>query len=511
MTNYVLGVDVGTQSLKVAAYTIQGQLVYQTSEAYSTWHNSSGHSEQDPNDWWQALQRSLQRVTDTIDKACIKGMSLAATSSTVLLTDKDLKPIDKAHCWMDQRSAKEEDDINKNLLKIVRDRLRYSGEKTSIEWMLTKSLWFKKNYDLTDKRIVEQLDWLNYKLTSRLVGSQCNATCKWSYVKRLGGFSEDFLDEIGLAGITKHWPHTIIPVGEQVGLITSETAISLNLPINMPVFQGGIDAHIGMIGAGALETGKLKMTTGTSFVHLIHHDQPIFNNALWGPYDEPLVENLWLLEGGQLSCGSIISWFLQEFYPAECDKSAIYAELEREIKLISPGSDGLLILDSWKGNRTPYKTPYATGAMIGLTLSHTKYHIYRAILETIAFGTKNIIRTFEASGVEVHEIIAGGGGTVNESWMQIISNVTGLPITIPKDAEIGTKGASIIAIYGLGYFDSLIDASNNMVKNEKTFYPNMTQKRQYDVLFDNYLELNHVLFPIMEKMKKGGQRSEQYS
>lgn len=501
--NLVLGMDFGTQSLKVGVYSIAGEHIFTASASYKTQHRKNGYSEQDANDWWKALNETMKTVSQNVDSRSIKAISLCATSSTVVLTDDKLNPIAPAQCWMDQRATHEEEDINHNRLPQVVDHLRFSGRKTSIEWMTTKSLWLKNNYDLTNKMIVEQIDWINYQLTGQLVASKCNATCKWNYVEQLGGFSEPFFEAVNLQGITKHWPPHVINVGDQVGAVKSGIAAQLGLVAGIPVYQGGIDAHIGMIGSGALEPGKLSMITGTSFVHLMHHDEPIFNDSLWGPYDSPLLDGHWLLEGGQLSCGSIISWFLQEFYTGRTDKDEVYKELEKEILTIDAGSEGLMVLDSWKGNRTPYKTPHATGAFIGLTLSHNKYHIYRAILESIAFGTKNVIRTMEQSAIPVDRIIAGGGGTHNQCWMQIISDVTGLPISIPEDIETGSKGAAIIAAYGLGEYPSLIDASSAMVVMKKTYHPDLEKTRKYDELFEIYLNLNEVLFPIMKKLKDG--------
>ncbi|MCJ1908288.1 FGGY-family carbohydrate kinase [Planococcus ruber] len=506
----VLGMDFGTQSLKIGVYSIAGEHIFSASASYPTQHRKNGYSEQDANDWWKALKTAMDKMAQAIDLSLIKAVSLCATSSTVVLTDKNLKPIAPAQCWMDQRAIQEEEEINSNQQKHVINQLRFSGGKTSIEWMTTKSLWLKKHYDLTDKRIVEQIDWINYQLTDQLVASKCNATCKWNYVEHLGGFSEPFFDAVDLRGITGHWPSNILNVGDQVGIVTKAAAAQLGVEAGIPVYQGGIDAHIGMIGSGALEAGRLSMITGTSFVHMMHHDKPILNDSLWGPYDSPLVKGHWLLEGGQLSCGSIISWFLQEFYSGRFDKEEVYKELEQEVLSINAGSEGLMMLDSWKGNRTPYKTPHATGAFIGLTLSHSKYHIYRAILESIAFGTKNVIQTMNQSGITVDRIIAGGGGTHNKCWMQIISDVTGLPISIPEDIETGSKGAAIIAAYGLGNYSSLTAASSAMVKMKKTYYPDLDKTQKYSELFDIYLNLNEALFPIMKKLKDGeaGQREQ---
>ncbi|MEK9199383.1 FGGY-family carbohydrate kinase [Ureibacillus sp. FSL E2-3493] len=500
---YLLGIDLGTQSLKIGIYNEKGNLLLKESVSYPTFHSNRSLSEQNPDDWWNALKKALKRANNNINLSLIDGISVCATSSTVLMTDQNYQPIIPAQCWMDQRAVAEEEEINNNTNSIVKNRLLYSGQKTSIEWMTTKSLWLKHNYDLTNKFILEQLDWINYKLTGEVVASQCNATCKWNYVKQQNGFSEEFFNEIGLEGITKHWPNRILKVGEQVGTITETVAEELGLKAGTPVFQGGIDAHIGMIGSGSLEPGHLSMIMGTSFVHLMHHEQPIFNDALWGPYDSPLIENYWLLEGGQLSCGSLISWFLNEFYTDCTNLDEIYLELDEKIKEINAGSEGLIILDSWKGNRTPYKNPYASGAFIGLTLSHTKFHIYRAILESIAFGTKNVIQTFKNSSIPVNKIIAGGGGTKNASWMQIISDVTGLPIFIPKDQETGTKGTAIIAAYGIGLYSSIKEASEQMVEMERVFEPNWVNKEKYENAFEIYRELNTLLFPIMKKLNKG--------
>jgi ribulose kinase len=500
---YILGVDIGTQSLKLGIYDTLGNLVVQEGASYATFYNQEGFAEQNGFDWWDALHVALKKSSKKIDLISIKGLALCATSSTVVLTDNHYQPVAPAQCWMDQRSVKEEDEINGNNSGVVKNYLQYSGQKTSIEWMTTKSLWLKRHYDLKGKYILEQIDWMNYMLTGEVAASKCNASCKWNYVEGLGGFSEEFFTEIGLEGITNHWPKTVLNVGDKVGEITESASEYLGLKQGTPVFQGGIDAHIGMIGSKALEPGNLNMITGTSFVHLIHLDHPIFNDSLWGPYDSPLIENHWLLEGGQLSSGSIISWFIKEFYPDKTDLSSVYDELEENIKTIDPGSEGLIVLDSWKGNRTPYKNPYASGAFIGLTLAHSKYHIYRAILESIAFGTKNVIETFKHSSIHVEKIIAGGGGTNNSSWIQIISDVTGLPIYIPKDKETGSKGAAIIAAYGIGAYPTVKLASNHMVNMEKIYYPDPNKTAKYDSIFESYLELNQLLFPIMKKLKAG--------
>lgn len=499
-SSYVMGVDIGTQSLKVGIYNSQGNKVLIERRKLHTNHYKNGYAEQNPNDWWEALKSCMDSVRKKIETSTIKAITVCATSSTVLLTDERLTPIGNAIMWMDQRNVNEEEKINTE--KNIEDTLKYSGGKVSVEWMTTKSLWFSNNYDLTNKYIVEQLDWINYKLTNELVASACNASCKWNYVKSEGGFNHAYYEKIGMENILDHWPKKVVNVGEKIGKITERSSIELGLNPDTIIFQGGIDAHIGMIGSGAVDYGNLSLITGTSFVHLIHHYDKVFQNNMWGPYDSPLLEDYWLLEGGQLSAGSIISWFLSEYYENNIDMDKVYDELNYHTSQIEIGSEGLLTLDHWQGNRTPYRDPHAKGAIIGLTLAHNKYHIYRSILESIALGTTNVIKTMQSLGVPINKIVVGGGLTQNHLLMQMISDCAYIPIYLTDDIETSVKGAAIVAAYGLGFYDTLQDASNEMTNLTLTYTPDPTNYAKYQVLYDDYIKLNEILNPFIRNINK---------
>lgn len=496
--SYVMGVDIGTQSIKIGIYNVQGECILIEQKSFLTNYYENGFVEQNPNDWWESLKECMGKVHKKINISKIHAMSVCATSSTVLLTDKKLNPISNAIMWMDQRNIKEEETINAT--SDTTDILKYSGGKVSVEWMTVKSLWFNNHYNLSEKFIVEQLDWINYKLTDRLVASTCNASCKWNYIKSQGGFNTDFYEKLGMKDILNHWPSEILDVGEKIGNLSESASLELGLNTDIDVFQGGIDAHIGMIGSGSVEYGNLSLITGTSIVHLIHHDSPIFQKGMWGPYDSPLIDDYWLLEGGQLSAGSIISWFLREYYTNQTDTKKIYEELNYHISHLEIGSEGLLMLDHWQGNRSPYRDPYAKGAIIGLTPGHTKYHIYRAILESIALGTTNVIDMMRRSDVPINRIIAGGGLTKNSLLMQMISDCANTPIYLTDDIETSVKGAAIVASYGLGVYDTLQEASYGMTNLTLTFEPKSENYKEYKELFENYIDLNRVLNPFIKKM-----------
>lgn len=496
----VAGIDFGTQALKISLFTLEGRLVWRGERAYPTVFPLAGRAEQKPEHWWQALVEVLKEAAKSVLLSRIEGIGVCATSSTVLVVDEAGVPQTPALLWMDNRAVDQAKAINENADTAVKEVLRYSGGKVSEEWMVAKALYLKEHGCLTPgRKVVEQLDWINFKLTGRWAASQCNAVCKWTY-QAGKGFSPAFFDAIGLPDYQKLWPQEVIPVGDRVGEVTEQAAAELGIAPGIPVIQGGIDAHIGMLGAGAVEPGVMSLIMGTSFVHLVHTEKPVFHDGLWGPYENAILPDQWLIEGGQLSCGSLTTWFLQQFYPhvsAE-EMGSVYEEVVAEAGKIGPGSDGLVMMDSWQGNRTPYRNPLVTGSMVGLTLAHTRYHIFRAILEATAYGTRNIIAAFEDSHVPIKRIIACGGGTKNALWMQILSDVTGLVIETLEETEAGSKGAAIVAAYGLGKYPSLADAAKANIQSGRVYTPQKEAQEKYDRYFAAYLDLHVALFPIMK-------------
>ena len=231
----------------------------------------------------------------------------------------------------------------------------------------------------------------------------------------------------------------------------------------------------------------MAMIMGTSFVQLCFSEQKLQLDGLWGPYDAPIIPNAWLLEGGQTSAGSIVKWYMREFGVDKLDNP--YAYMNEQIEGIAPGADGLVALDFFQGNRTPYKDANAKGVIYGLTLSHTKAHIYRALLESVAFGTKNIIDSFEKNGSPVNTIVGCGGVTKDKVWMQIISDVTGKPIVVTEDAGASALGCAIVASVGSKAYTNFEEATRGMVKEAYVVEPNPQTHAVYEGIFEKYVEI----------------------
>ncbi|TGE31693.1 FGGY-family carbohydrate kinase [Desulfosporosinus sp. Sb-LF] len=505
----LLSADFGTQGVRVAVMNQFGALVKMAFAEYPTSYPQPGWAEQDPQNWWQAFKQALAICLGSVeDVNQLRGLTICSTSSTVLAVDDTGKPLIQAILWMDNRAVKEAERINQS----GHSRLQYSGGSDSVEWMIPKVLWLKENCsDLYNRSslIVEEQDWLNFRLTGRWVASRCTATCKWNYADVEGGWSPDFMSEIGLEDYAEKLPIDVIPVGQHIGKIRSETAKELGIPEDIMVFQGGIDAHIGLLGMGAVEPGQMGIIMGTSFVHLAQLPDAIYRPGLWGPYPNALVEGLWLLEGGQVSCGSLTRWFKDHFaadlkytHPEE----EPYQVLADEAAKIPPGSEGIVVLDTWQGNRTPYRDPLVKGSFWGLTLSHTRAHLYRALLESVSYGTRNILESFSATNFKIQQLIASGGALKNRLWLQIIADVTSLPIRLPSFSEAGILGCAICSASGLGLYSNLLEASKAMVCYGEEIYPDPANYELYSFYFNQYKKTYELLAPQMHQMYRFQQR-----
>src|SRR5437660_1535746 len=188
---------------------------------------------------------------------------------------------------------------------------------------------------------------------------------------------------IDLEDVRSKWPSEIVAPGEVVGPLTASAADHLALTTSTLVVQGGADAFIGMIGLGVARAGQLALVTGSSHLQLAVTGSPISAPGLWGSYADVVYPNRHVLEGGQSASGSMIAW-LCRFIGPDVDLQ----QLNHEAAELPPGSEGLIVLDHFQGNRTPYTDALSRGALVGLSLSHGRAHVFRAMIEGICFGTR---------------------------------------------------------------------------------------------------------------------------
>jgi ribulose kinase len=353
---------------------------------------------------------------------------------------------------------------------------------------------------------VDETDFFTLRLAGRMTASLDTATAKWNYARPLGGWPRDFLDAAGAVRLAEKWPREVLPVGRAVAPIREAVARQVGLPPGTLIVQGGIDAHAGEIALGAVQPGDLAMIMGSSTCHMAQSREPVFGN-IWGPYPDALVEGMFTIEGGQTATGSIVQWLVERFgadaaREASSRRLDVYEVLDAQAAALPPGSEGLLVLDCFQGNRTPLKDPLARGAIVGLTLKHGLPHLLRAVYEGIGFGTRQILEEMSAHGFKLERLYAGGGGARSRLWTQIQADILGQPLLLPREKETMALGAAIWAGIGAGLFPDYAEAIRRMVHIERTVEPDPALHPFYDSLYRHYLDLYPAVRPVMHALAK---------
>lgn len=485
---YFLAADGGTESLRARIYDLKGQCVASHAEPYETVFSAGTRAEQQPEDWWASLCKATRAcmAESGLKPDQIEAMAYATTSCTVVALDGEGNPLRPALLWMDVRASKEAGAV----LATGDDRLKLNGNgngPVSAEWMIPKALWIKRNEpELYDKAVTicEYQDFLTLRLTGERCASLNNVGLRWHYANRDGGWAKSLVTALGMPDLIEKWPSRVAAPGEVVGNLTAQAANALGLTTGTKLVQGGADALIGMIGLGVSKPGQLCLITGSSHLQFGVTEKPFHAQGMWGAYADIVYPDLYIIEGGQTSTGSIINW-LKRFVGGELDFEA----LNRKAALLPPGSEGVIVQDHFQGNRTPYTDALSRGAITGLTLAHEAHHVFRAIMEGISFGTRTILDAFAQGGYEATEMVAGGGATNSDLWMQIHADTAGIPVRIPASTDGPSLGSAILAAYGAGHFATIDEGIQAMVRPGRLVEPDPKAMRAYDEIYQKYLAL----------------------
>jgi ribulokinase len=479
MQRYVLGIDAGTESIRTGIYDQNGECISFGVSENTNIHRHPGWGEQSVTQWDASMLESIKKAFENspVTPDQIEGVGIDGTSCTVVHLDENGKPLRDAIMWMDIRSSKEADEI----AACGDPALKYVGHgKVSAEWFPCKNLWVKRHEpEIYNKAatIFEHTDWMAYWLTGEITANINTVSIRWFYNIKEGGFPESLYEKIGLSDIFSKLPDRIVKLGEVVGGISAKVSELTGLKEGIPVAGGGADAYMGVIGVNALKPGKLALITGSSQLHIGMTDSELHAPGIFGTFPSAIVEGMEVVEAGQISTGSIIKWFTTNFLNRRIEDEAqqrgvsVYQVLNEQAALIPPGSEGLVVLEHWQGNRTPWVDANSRGVIRGLTLKHTPAHIFRAIMEGVVYGTAVILNRMEQGGVYIDEIITCGGATQSDLWMQIHADVTGKKITIPAEQQAVSLGSAIAATVGAGIYDDLQQAADHMVTIKKVIEP----------------------------------------
>jgi FGGY-family pentulose kinase len=504
---YLLGIDFGTESCRAGLFDPTGRLVAAEVTAYELEHPRPGWAEQDPGHWWSALVESVGKVLAAAEVSgdAIAGICADATTCTVVALDEAGRHLRPAIMWMDVRAA----DQARRIGECDHPARRYNGGgPVSAEWLPSKLLWLKERESDTYRGarfLVDAPDWATFRLTGRMTANTNTAAVRGYHDRDSGGWPVSFYEQVGLEDVFEKLAPEVLDLGCPVEGLSDEAAGELGLRAGTPVVQGGGDAWVGQVGLGVVRPGRLALITGSSHVLTGQTDEPISGEGFFGPFTDAVVPDQYTVEGGQVSTGSVLKWFADNFCAdalREAGRRGVgaYDVLNERAASISPGCDGLIVNEYWQGNRTPYTDPLARGIVWGLSLHHTPGHVYRAIQEGVCYGTAHILRAMRTAAIEVDSLVAAGGFTNSPQLMHMHADVSGLPITLTKVGDAVLLGGAILAAVGAGVHGSLDDAVQAMVHETETIEPDADLHERYAFFVDAYADAYPAMRPLIHRV-----------
>lgn len=507
---YLLGIDIGTSSSKGVLIDQDENVIVADRIQHDVQTPNPGWVEHDADDvWWSDFKKLSQRLLDSsgIPPSQIASVGVSALHAAMLPLDMEGNPIRPAILYgVDTRSTDEIDILNE---QIGKDRIyEVSGNSLTFQSVGPKILWYKRNepenFNRTEK-IVDATGYTVYKLTGNYtidnaIAGFFHPLFNLSEIK----WEEEMFYELG---ISEH----LLPENkwstEIAGQVTKDAAEETGLAEGTPVIVGTGDAIASQVSVGAVEGGDSIFMYGTTGVIYTTLEKARTTPGLWAfPH---CLEGKYTIAGGMATSGAVVEWFRDEFGGEDIDNQGVgkksFRTLNEKARQIEPGSDGLVLLPYFSGERTPMNDDSARGMLFGLTLSHTKPHVYRAILEGIGYGFRHHLDTMTDSGVPINRVLAIGGGAQSTLWRQIVSDITGIKQKYVSNPLGSPLGVAYLAGLGTGTFTDLDDIKESTEVVEETA-PNSDLKERYDEYYsvyrDLYLETKESMHKLTELSKQ---------
>lgn len=504
---YLLGLDIGTSQVKALLITVEGEIVGSASQEYPLYSPRPGWTEQNPEDMWQGTITALRKVLDKydVDPADIKGVGLSGQMHSSVFLDKEGNVIRPAILWNDSRTTKQCYDIE---TIVGKEQLLKEACNPALEgFTAPKVLWLKENEPENFEKVrwlVLVKDYIRFRLTGELKMELSDAAGTLLLNVKEQRWSDVIMNKLGL-------PMEILPelVGssEIAGTITPEAADITGLAPGTPVVGGGADNACGAVGAGIVAAGRAMISLGTSGVMLAHLDVPKLPNGGTIHMFNHAVKDRFYMMGVILSAGLSFGWFRNHFGQMETAVAGSlgtdpYTLLSTEAELSPPGSKGLIFLPYLTGERTPHGDGNARGGFFGLSASHGRRDLVRAILEGVGFAFRDSLCLLQQAGWTGDSMRCIGGGAKSRLWLEILASILGLQMQTLNVDEGPGVGAALLAGVGVGAFSDPKEASEAILKVTSTIDPNEEWHGIYLDVYQVYKSLYPALKPMYDQMAK---------
>lgn len=471
--DYLIGIDIGTSGTKAALFDIDGNVIKSSTAEYGMSQPYNGWAEQDPQDWWNAVQKTLADIwTDGV-----AGIGLSGQMHGLVMLDEKNEVIRPAIIWCDQRTAAECDEITDI---IGRKRLiDITANPAMTGFTASKIMWVKKhepeNYAKC-RHILLPKDYIRFKLT--------------------GEFATDVSDAGGMQLLdikNRCWSDE---VAEKLGIDTDmlpkvyESTEITGYCKGVSVAAGGGDNACAAVGCGIVRSGKAFTTIGTSGVVYVHTDKPMTDPDGRIHTFCAAVPGKWHVMGVTQAAGLSLKWFRENF-AAELS----YREIDERVNKIPIGSERLLYLPYLMGERTPHIDPFARGVFFGISAMHRKEHFMRAVMEGVAFSLRDCFEVLKENNIVINEMAVVGGGSRSAVWGEMLSGVYNMSVR-PLDSEGAAFGAAILAGVAAEVYKSVETACNKLIH-----YPNEI-KSVNSTEYEKYYSIYKELYPALKNEYK---------
>lgn len=465
-----LGLDVGTSAVKAILVAPDGGLRAQASVPLTLATPEPGWAEQDPNAWWSASIAALRQLRESRPDAAVAAVGISGQMHSSVLLDRAGAVVRPALLWSDGRTTAECETITRAIggEAALRDAVRNPALEG---FTLPKLLWVRRHEPGAWRRVATVLlpkDFLRFRLTGVLATepSDASGTLLFDPARRV--WSEAVLRAAEL-------PATLLPaVGDSaavLGRVTAEAASRTGIPSGTPVVGGGADNACGALGVGVVASGEAVASWGTSGTVLAPVTEPLVDPLLRAHTFCHVVPGIWYLMGVVLSAGAAFAWYRDQLARELAGVSGADPALAQEAEPVPPGARGITFLPYLAGERTPHRDAAARGAVLGLSLSHSRAELTRAVLEGIGFALRDSLEVLRELGVAPAQLVLTGGGARNAFLRRLQAEIFGVPVCTVNHEEGPAFGAALLAAVGAGAFPDLEAAARATLKRSAPSAP----------------------------------------
>ena len=493
---YFIGIDLGTSSVKLLLMDENGTIANIVSREYPIAFPHPGWSEQNPEDWWQAVRAGIPELLKGFDASRVRGIGAGGQMHGLVTLDENDRVIRPAILWNDGRTQKQVEYLNGT---VGREKLsEYTANIAFAGFTAPKLLWMRENEPENFARITKIMlpkDYINYRLTGVHCTDYSDASGMLLLDVKRKRWSPEMLQ---LCGISESRLPRLFESSAPVGTLTPETARELGLPENTVVCAGAGDNAAAAVGCGAVGEGKCNISLGTSGTVFITSSSFRVDprNAL---HSFVHADGGYHLMGCILSAASCNKWWLDDIIGTKD-----YAGQEKAVSAEKLGRNRVYFLPYLMGERSPHNDPAARGAFVGMSMDTTRADMTQAMLEGVAFAICDCVEIARAQGIQIESSTICGGGAKSPLWRTIFANVLNITLTVPETEQGPGYGGAMLAAVACGVYPSVEDCAEKLVRARSEVHPQPELTALYEKRYAEWHSMYPALKPVFRTLSERG-------